>query len=52
LASRIHHQSSAWNDVGARDQEASVHAGDVAGQPANQGRTPVRERILDTRGQA
>jgi hypothetical protein len=24
----------------------------VTGQPANQGRTPVRERILDTRGQA
>jgi hypothetical protein len=22
------------------------------GQPANQGRTPVRERIIDTRGQA
>jgi hypothetical protein len=29
-----------------------VHAGGATGQPANQGRTPVRERILDTRGQA
>jgi hypothetical protein len=26
--------------------------GGAAGPPANQGRTPVRERILDTRGQA
>jgi hypothetical protein len=24
----------------------------MVGQPANQGRTPIRERILDTRGQA
>jgi hypothetical protein len=32
--------------------EVSVHAGGATGQPANQGRTPVRERILDTRGQA
>jgi hypothetical protein len=32
--------------------EVSVHAGSAAGQPANQGRTPIRERILDTRGQA
>jgi hypothetical protein len=29
-----------------------VHAGGTAGQPANQRRTPVKERILDTRGQA
>jgi hypothetical protein len=36
----------------AQGQEASVHAGGAAGQLANQGRTPVRERILDTRGQA
>jgi hypothetical protein len=28
-----------------------LHAGGAAGQPANQGRTPVREWILDTRGQ-
>jgi hypothetical protein len=32
--------------------EASVHAGGAAGQLANQGRTSVRERILDTHGQA
>jgi hypothetical protein len=32
--------------------EASVHAGGAAGQPGNQRRTPVRERILDTRGLA
>jgi hypothetical protein len=24
----------------------------AAGQPANEGRTPVKKRILDTRGQA
>jgi hypothetical protein len=30
----------------------SVHAGGATGQPANQGRTSVREQILDTRGQA
>jgi hypothetical protein len=29
---------------------ASVHTGGTAGQPTNQGRTPVREQILDTRG--
>jgi hypothetical protein len=29
-----------------------VHAGGTAGQPANQGRTPIKERILDMRGQA
>jgi hypothetical protein len=29
-----------------------VHEGGAAGHPANQGRTPVRELILDTRGQA
>jgi hypothetical protein len=26
--------------------------GDAAERPANQGRTPVKERLLDTRGQA
>jgi hypothetical protein len=29
-----------------------VHAGDAAECPANQGRTPDKEGILDTRGQA
>jgi hypothetical protein len=51
-ASRIRQQGSAWDDGGAQGPEASVHAGGAAGQPANEGRTPVRERILDTRGQA
>jgi hypothetical protein len=50
--SRIRQQGSAWDDGGAHGLEASVHAGDAVGQPANQGRTPVRGRILDTRGQA
>jgi hypothetical protein len=48
--SRIHQQGSAGDDGNAQGQEASVHAGGAVGQPANQGRTPVRERILDTRG--
>jgi hypothetical protein len=48
----IRQQGSTQDDGGALGKEASVHADDAAGQPANQGRTPVRERILDTRGQA
>jgi hypothetical protein len=51
-ASRIRQQGSAWEDGGAKGQEVSVHAGGAVGQPANQGKTPVRERILDTCGQA
>jgi hypothetical protein len=50
-ASRIRQQGSARDDGGAQGPEASVHAGGAAEQPANQGRTPVRERILDTRRQ-
>jgi hypothetical protein len=50
--SHIRQQGSARDDGDTQGQEASVHAGGSAGQPANQGRTPVRERILDTRGQA
>jgi hypothetical protein len=49
-ASRIRHQGSTRDDSCAQGPEASVHAGGTAGQPANQGRTPARERILDTRG--
>jgi hypothetical protein len=52
LASRIHQQGSARDNDGAQGQEAFVHAGGTVRQPADQGRTPVRERILDTRGQA
>jgi hypothetical protein len=49
-ASRIRQQGSARDDGSAQGPEASVHAGGVVGQPAHQGRTPVRERILDMRG--
>jgi hypothetical protein len=52
LASRIRQHGSAWDDGGAQGPEASVHAGGAAGQPSIKGRTPVRERILDTLGQA
>jgi hypothetical protein len=48
----IRYQPSAWDDDDAQGQEASVHACGATGQPANQGRTPVREQILDARGQA
>jgi hypothetical protein len=51
-ASRIRQQGSARDNGGAQGQEVSVHADGAVGQPANEGRTPVRERILDTRGQA
>jgi hypothetical protein len=51
-ASRIHQQGSAWDDGGTQGPEASVHAGGATGQLSNHGRTPPRERILDTRGQA
>jgi hypothetical protein len=51
-ASRIRQQGSTRNDRVAQGPEASVHAGGVTGQPANQGRTPVRERIIHMRGQA
>jgi hypothetical protein len=51
-ASRICHQPSARDDDVAQDQDASIHAGGAMGQPANQGRTSVREWILDMRGQA
>jgi hypothetical protein len=43
-ASRIHQHVSARDDRDAQGPEASVHAGGIPGQPANQGRTPVRER--------
>jgi hypothetical protein len=50
-ASHIRQQGSVRDDGGAQGPEASVHVGGAAEQPANQGRTPVKERILDTRGQ-
>jgi hypothetical protein len=45
-ASHIRQQGSVQDDDDAQGQEASVHAGGTAGKLANQGRTPVRERIL------
>jgi hypothetical protein len=51
-ASSMRQPASARDDDNAQGREASVHADGVVGQPANQGRTPVRERILDTCGQA
>jgi hypothetical protein len=40
------------DDGGAQGQEPSVHAGGAAERPANPGRTPAKERLLDTREQA
>jgi hypothetical protein len=51
-ASRIRHQPSVQNDGGTQGQETSVHVSSATGQPGNQDRTPVRERILDARRQA
>jgi hypothetical protein len=51
-ASRIRQQGSARNDGGAQGAEPSVHTGGAAEPPANPGRTPAKERLLDTRGQA
>jgi hypothetical protein len=51
-ASRIRQQGSARDDGGVQGPKASVHACGAGERPANPGRTPVKERILDTRGQA
>jgi hypothetical protein len=51
-ASRIRQQGSAQDDGGAQGPEPSVHTGDAAERPTNPGRTPAKERLLDTRGQA
>jgi hypothetical protein len=51
-ASRIRQQGDARDDGGAQGSEPSVHAGRATERPANLGRTPARERLLDTRGQA
>jgi hypothetical protein len=51
-ASRICQQGSARDDGGAQGPEPSVHVGGVAERPANPGRTPAKERLLNTRGQA
>jgi hypothetical protein len=49
-ASCIRQQGSAGDDGDVQGPEALVHAGGTAERPANPGRMPVRERILDTRG--
>jgi hypothetical protein len=51
-ASRIRQQGSAQNDGGAQGAEPSVHVGGAAERPADPGRTPAKERLLDTRGKA
>jgi hypothetical protein len=51
-ASRIRQQGSARDDGGAQAPESSVHAGGATEHPANPERTPAKERLLDTRGQA
>jgi hypothetical protein len=45
-------QGDARDDGGAQGPEPLVHAGRAMEHPANPGRTPARERLLDTRGQA
>jgi hypothetical protein len=51
-ASHIRQQGSARNDRSAQGAEPSVHAGGAVECPANLGRTPAKDRLLDTRGQA
>jgi hypothetical protein len=48
-ASRIRQQGDARADGAAQGGEPSVHAGEAAERPANPGRTPAKERLLDTR---
>jgi hypothetical protein len=51
-ASRIRQQRDALSDGGAQGAEPSVHAGGATERPANPGRTPAKEWLLNTRGQA
>jgi hypothetical protein len=51
-ASRIRQQGSTRDDGGAQGPEPSVHSGGAAERPTNPGRTPAKERLLDTHGQA
>jgi hypothetical protein len=48
-ASRIRQQGDARGGGAAQGGEPSVHAGEAAGRPANSGRAPAKERLLDTR---
>jgi hypothetical protein len=51
-ASPICQQESTRDDGGAQGPEPSVHAGGAAERPANPGRMPAKERLLDTHRQA
>jgi hypothetical protein len=48
-ASRTCQQGDARDDGAAPGGEPSVHAGEPVGRPADQGRTPAKERLLDAR---
>jgi hypothetical protein len=48
-ASRIGQQGDARGDGAAQGGEPLVYAGEAAGRPANLGRAPTKERLLDTR---
>jgi hypothetical protein len=50
--SRIRQQGSMRDDGGAQGPEPSVHLGGAVERATNPGRTPAKERLLDTRGQA
>jgi hypothetical protein len=52
LVSRMRQPGSVRDNDNAQGRVASAHADGEVGQPVNQGRTPVREQILDTCGQA
>jgi hypothetical protein len=49
-ASCIRQQGDAQGDGGVQGAEPSVHAGGAMEHPANPGRMPAKERLLDTRG--
>jgi hypothetical protein len=51
-ASRIRQQGSVRNDGGAQGPEPSLHMGGGVERPTNLGRTPSKDRLLNTRGQA
>jgi hypothetical protein len=51
-ASRIRQLGSARDDGETQGPEPSVHTGGAVKRPANPGRMPAKERLLDTSGQA
>jgi hypothetical protein len=48
-ASHIRQQGDVRDDRATQGAEPSIHAGEAAGRPANPGRTPAKERLLDVR---